>query len=55
MADGGARGEARVVFGGLYGETFSGEAAFVGGAAVAAVAMLAEVFIAVTSFRGKDG
>lgn len=55
VADGGAGGEARVGFGGLFGETFSGEAAFVGVTAVAAVAMLTEVFVAVTSFRGKDG
>lgn len=55
VADGGAGGEARVGFGGLFGETFSGKTAFVGGAAVAAVAVLAEVFVAVASFREKDG
>lgn len=55
MADGGAGNEAWVGFGRLFGKTFSGEAAFVGVAAVAAVAVLAEVFVAVTSFRGKDG
>ena len=55
MADGGAGSEARIGFGGLFGETFSGEAAFVGVTAVAAVAMLTEVFVAITSFRGKYG
>lgn len=55
VADGGAGSEARIGFGGLFGETFSSEAAFVGGTAVATVAMLTEVFVAVTSFRGKDG
>lgn len=55
VTDGGAGGEARVGFGGLFGETFSGEAAVAGFTAVAAVAMLTEVFVAVTSFRGKDG
>lgn len=55
VADGGVGGEARVGFGGLFGETFSGEAAVVGFTAVAAVAMLTEVFVAVTSLRGKDG
>lgn len=53
-ADGGAGNETRVGFGRLYGETFSGEAAFVRGAAVAAVAVLAEVFVAIASLRGKD-
>lgn len=55
MADGGAGGDARVGFGGLFGETFSREAAFVGGAAVAAVAVLTKLFVTVASFRGKDG
>lgn len=49
-AHGGAGDEARVVFGRLFGETFSGEAALVGVAAVAAVAVLAEVLVAVASF-----
>lgn len=55
MADGGAGSAAQVGFGRLFRETFSGAAVFVGGAAVAAVEVLAEVFVAVASFRGKDG
>lgn len=54
MADGGAGNAAWVCFGRLFEEAFPGEAAFVGGAAVAAVAILAEVFVAVASFGGKD-
>lgn len=51
---GGFGNEARVSFGRLFGETFSGEAAFFGVAAVATVAVLAELFIAVASFMGKN-
>lgn len=54
MADSGVSNSA-LVFGRLFGETFSGEAAFVGFAAIAAVAVLAEVLVAVASFMWENG
>lgn len=53
-ANGGAGDLARVGFGRHFGETFSGEAALFRVAAVAAVAVLAEVFVAVASFIGEN-